>query len=38
MGLIKPDLEEELSFFVGDITANGIVYTDKIQKIIRLQE
>lgn len=24
MGLIKPDLEEELSFFVGDITANGI--------------
>ncbi len=24
MGFIKPDLEEELSFFVGDIAANGI--------------
>ncbi|MEC9415782.1 MAG: SCP2 sterol-binding domain-containing protein [Pseudomonadota bacterium] len=24
MGLIKPDIEEELSFFVGDIAANGI--------------
>jgi len=35
MGFIKPDLEEELSFFVGDIAANGIgKFTSKTNRWI----